>query len=153
MDDGSQIRLSAEGNAGNWGAGPGNLYVALSVQEHPFFKRRGDDIFYDLAINFAQAALGAEVDVPTVDSPVRLKIPPGTQTGKLFRLGGKGVPHLKGGGRGDHLVLVHVITPQSLDERQRELFEELAKNLGEASMPKEDKGFFRRIRDVFDGTA
>jgi len=153
VDDGSQIRISAEGNAGSWGAGPGNLYVVLSVREHPVFKRRGDDIFYDLAINFAQAALGAEVDVPTVDSPVSLKIPPGTQTGKLFRLGGKGVPHVKGGGRGDHLVLVHVISPQSLDERQRELFEELAKTLAEASMPKEDKGFFRRIRDVFDGTA
>ncbi len=153
VDDGSQIRLSAEGNAGSRGGGPGNLYVVLSVEEHSFFKRRGNDILYDLALNFAQATLGAEVEVPTVDSPVSLKIPPGTQTGKLLCLRGKGVPHLKGGGRGDQLVMVHVITPQSLDTRQRELFEELAKTMGEASMPKEDKGFFRRIIDVFEGTA
>ncbi len=153
VDDGSQIRLSAEGNAGSWGGGPGNLYLALSVEEHHRFKRRGDAIFYDLAINFAQAALGDEVEVPTVDSPVRVKIPPGTQTGKLIRLKGKGVPHLRGGGRGDQLVMVHVATPQSLDERQRKLFEELAKTLGEASLPKEEKGFFRRVKDVFDGMA
>ena len=151
VDDGSQIRLSAEGNAGSWGGGPGNLYLALSVEEHPLFKRRGDDILYDLAINFAQAALGDEVEVPSVDSPVRIKIPPGTQTGNLIQLKGKGVPHLKGGGRGDQLVMVHVVTPQSLDERQRKLFEELAKTLGEASLPKGEKGFFRRVKDVFDG--
>lgn len=151
VDDGHQIRLTAEGNAGIRGGGPGNLYLALSVKEHPLFKRRGDAILYDLAINFAQAVLGDEVEVPTVDSPVSLKIPPGTQTGKFFRLKEKGVPHLKGGGRGDQLVMVHVITPQSLDERQRKLFEELAETLGEASLPKEEKGFFRRIKDVFDG--
>lgn len=85
-----------------------------------------------------------------MDSPVSLKIPPGTQTGKLFRLKEKGVSHLKGDGRGDQLVMVHVVTPQSLDERQRKVFEELAKTLGEASLPKEDRGFFRRIKDVFE---
>ncbi len=149
VDDGSQIRLSGEGNAGSWGAGAGNLYIALSVEEHPFFQRRGDDIIYDLPINFAQAALGAEVEVPTVDSPVTLKIPPGTQMGKLFRLKEKGVPHLRGGGRGDQVVIAHVITPTSLDERQRRLFQELAESLGEASMPEGEKGFLHRIRDAF----
>ena len=150
VDDGSQIRLSGEGNAGSWGGGPGDLYVSLSVREHPFLKRRGDDILYDLPINFAQAALGDDVEVPTVESPVTLKIPQGTQTGRIFRLREKGVPHLRGGGRGDQLVMVHVVTPQSLDEEQRRLVKELAKTLGKATMPREEKGFFQRIKDVFD---
>lgn len=151
VDDGSQIRLSGEGHAGTRGGGPGNLYVTLSVREHQFFKRRGDDILYDLPINFAQAALGAEVDVPTVDSPICLKIPPGTQTGKLFRLKEHGVPHIRGGGRGDQLVMVHVVTPDALDEKQRRLFEELATTLAPASMPKDEKGFFHRLKDLFEG--
>jgi molecular chaperone DnaJ len=150
VDDGSQIRLSGEGNAGSWGGDSGNLYIAISVQEHPFFERRGDDILYDLPINFAQAALGDDVEVPTVDSPLTLKIPPGTQTGKLFRLKEKGVPRLRGGGRGDQLVMVHVVTPEALNEEQRRLFQELAKTLGKVSMPKEEKGFFQRFRDLFE---
>lgn len=150
VDDGSQIRLSREGNAGSRGGDSGNLYIAISVGEHPFFKRRGDDILYDLPVNFAQAALGDDVEVPTVDSPVTLKVPPGTQAGRLFRLKEKGVPHLRGGGRGDEMVMVHVVTPGALNEEQRRLFQELAKTLGEASMPKEEKGFFQRLRDVFE---
>lgn len=150
VDDGSRIRLSEEGNAGSWGGPPGNLYIVLSVQEHPFFRRRGDNILYDLPINFAQAALGDEVEVPTMDSGVSLKIPPGTQTGKLFRLKEKGVPHLRGGGRGDQLVIVHVVTPESLSEEQRKLFQQLAKTLGPATIPKEQKGLFQKLRDVFD---
>jgi molecular chaperone DnaJ len=150
VDDGSKIRLSGEGHAGTRGGGSGNLYVTLSVQEHQFFKRRGDDIFYDLPINFAQAALGDEVEVPTVDSPVRLKIPPGTQTDKLFQLKEKGVPHLRGGGRGDQLVLVHVVTPEAMNQEQRRLFEELAKTMAPASMPKDEKGFFHRLKDMFE---
>jgi len=149
VDDGFQIRISGEGNAGTRGGGSGDLYIVLSVKEHPFFKRHDDDILYDLAINFAQAALGDEVEVPTVDSPFSLKIPPGTQMGKFFRLKGKGVPHLRGGGRGDQIVMVHVVTPHSLDEHQQALFEELAKTLGATSMPKEQKGFFQRIKDAF----
>jgi len=150
VDDGSQIRLSGEGNAGSRGGSPGNLYVALSVREHPLFKRRGDNILYDLPINFAQAALGDEVEVPTVDSPVILKIPPGTQSGKIFRLKEKGVPRLRGGGRGDQLVMIHVVTPESLNEEQRRLFKQLAKTLGQATMPKEQKGLFHKLKDVFD---
>ena len=150
VDDGSQIRLSGEGNAGTRGGSAGNLYVTLSVQEHQFLKRRGDDILYDLPINFAQAALGDEVEVPTVDGPVPLKIPPRTQTGKLFQLKEKGVPHLRGGGRGDQLVMVHVVTPEALNEEQRRIFEELAKTLSPAVMPKEEKGFFHRFKDLFE---
>ncbi len=150
VDDGSQIRLSGEGNAGTRGGSTGNLYVTLSVEEHQFFKRRGDDILYDLPINFAQAALGAEVEVPTVDGPSPLKIPPRTQTGRLFRLKEKGVPHLRGGGRGDQLVMVHVVTPEAINEEQRRIFEELAKTLGPTVMPKEEKGLFHRLRDLFE---
>jgi len=150
VDDGSQIRLSGEGGAGSWGGSPGSLYVALSVREHPLFKRRGDNILYDLPINFAQAALGDEVQVPTVDSPVTLKIPPGTQTGKLFRLKERGVPRLRGGGRGDQIVMVHVITPESLNEEQRRLFKDLAKTLGPATIPKEQKGFSHKLKDALD---
>ena len=153
VDGGSQIRLSGEGSAGTRGGGSGDLYIVLSVKEHPFFKRRGDDILYDLAINFAQAALGDDVDVPTIGSPFSLKIPPGTQTGKIFRLRGKGVSHLRGGGLGDQIVMVHVVTPHSLNEQQRSLFEELAKTLGTASVPKGQKGFFQRIKDAFEGTS
>ena len=153
VDDGSQIRISGEGNAGIRGAGAGNLYVVLSVKEHPLFKRHGDDILYDLALNFAQAALGSEVEVPTLNGPASVKIPPGTQTGKLFRLRGKGAPHLGSGGSGDELVMVHVVTPQSLDERQRKLLEELAQTLGTATVPKDQKGFFHKVRDVLEGMA
>ncbi len=150
VDNGSQIHLSGEGNAGTRGGNAGSLYVSLSVEEHQFFKRRGDDILYDLPINFAQAALGAEIEVPTVDSPTPLKIPPRTQTGKLFRIREKGVPHLRGGGCGDQLVMVHVITPETLNEEQHRLFEKLAKTMGPAVMPKEEKGFFHRLKDLFE---
>lgn len=150
VDDGSQIRISGEGNAGARGGGTGNLYIILSVKEHQLFKRRGNEILYDLPINFAQAALGADIEVPTVDGPSPLKIPPKTQTGKLFRLHGKGVPHLRGGGRGDQLVMAHVVTPGALNEKQRRLFEELAETMGPAVMPKEEKGFFHRLKDLFE---
>ena len=151
VDDGSQIRLSGEGNASSRGGLPGNLYVTLSVRRHKFFKRDGDDILYDLPINFAQAALGDRVEVPTVDGGITLEIPRATQTGKVFRLKGKGVPHLRESGCGDQLVRVQVITPQSLNENQTRLFQELAKTLGKAVRPREKRGFFDKISDIFSG--
>jgi len=150
VDDGSQIRISGEGNAGTRGGGPGNVYVSLEVEGHRLFQRRGDDILYDLPLNFAQAALGAEVEIPTVDSPVSVKIPPGTQTGKVIRLRDKGVPHLRGGGRGSQLVMVHVVTPESLTKEQRRLLAELGKSLGGAKLPKETTGLFDKLRDILD---
>ncbi len=150
VDDGSRIRISGEGNIGTKGGGSGDLYVILSVQQHDLFKRRGDSILYELPVNFVQAALGASIDVPTVDGTVKLKIAPGTQTGKVFQLKGKGVPHLRGGGRGDQLVMVHVVTPDDLSAEQRRLFQELEKTLGPASMPKGDRGFFHRFKDLFE---
>jgi molecular chaperone DnaJ len=151
VDDGITIRLSGEGNSGSRGGTPGNLYVILSVQEHELFEREGDDILYALALNFAQAALGDEIQVPTVDGHFSLKIPAGTQSGSLFRIKGKGAPHFRGHGRGDQIVRVHVVTPQSLDKDQKKLFQELAKTLGPASLPRdeEERGFFERFKDVF----
>ncbi|HEX77470.1 MAG TPA: molecular chaperone DnaJ [Dehalococcoidia bacterium] len=151
VDNDSQIRLNGEGHAGGRGGSPGNLYIGLSVQPHQFLRRQGDDVFYELPLNFAQAALGDEVEVPTLDGTYKLKIPPGTQSGKLFRLKDRGIPHLHRGGRGDQIVRVVVVTPQSLDERQRRLFRELAESLGQASLPPEEKGFFGKIKDAFGG--
>lgn len=150
VEDGTQIRLSGEGNTGARGGSRGNLYVALSVKGHELFKRHGDDIIFNLPLNFTQAALGSEVDVPTLNDNAKIKIPAGTQTGSLFRLKGKGVPNLNGGGRGDQLVIVHVITPESLDERQRQLLDELGKTLGPASMPEANRGIFQRLRNLFE---
>lgn len=151
VDEGYELRLTGEGEVGLYGGAPGNLYVVLSVRPHPLFERDGDNIIFELPINFAQAALGAEIEVPTLDGTAVLRIPPGTQHGKVFRLKGKGVPHFDGKGRGDQLIKVKVITPTSLDEKQRRLFEELAKTLPHPKLPreKEDTGVMGKIRDIF----
>ena len=135
VDDGQRLRLDGEGSAGLYGGPPGDLYVTFSVKPHNFFQRDDSDILYELSINFAQAALGDEIRVPSLDGRVNLKIPPGTQSGKIFRLKGKGIPHIDGKGRGDLLVKVDIITPQRLDKNQRRLFEELAKILPRTEPP------------------
>ncbi len=124
------MRLSGEGEGGSRGGPPGNLYVILSVEQHKLFTRDGDDIIYELPINFAQAALGTEVEVPTLEGKIKLKLPAGSQTGQVIRLKKKGIFHLHGSGRGDQLVTLLVVTPDSLTKTQRQLFEELAKTLG-----------------------
>ncbi|MBI3040792.1 MAG: molecular chaperone DnaJ, partial [Chloroflexi bacterium] len=129
VEDGSRIRLSGEGDQGVKGSPSGNLYLSLSVKRHQFFSRDGDDIHYELPISFTQAALGAEVEVPTLESSDKLKIPAASQTGKVFRLKNKGISHLHGHGRGDQLVRLLVITPDALTREQRRLLEELAKTL------------------------
>jgi molecular chaperone DnaJ len=135
VDDGNQLRLNGEGDAGVRGGSPGNLYVTLSVEEHEFFSRDGDDIHYELPINFAQAALGTEVEVPTLEGKSKLKIPAGSQTGTVFQLKGKGFPHLRRGGCGDQLITLFVVTPQSLTKEQRQLLHELANSLSLDNMP------------------
>jgi molecular chaperone DnaJ len=130
IDDGNGIRITGEGNAGIRGGLPGNLYIVVSVRKHSFFTREGDDIIYELPVNFAQAALGTEVAIPTLHGDNKLKIPPGSQNGRVFRLKGSGIPHLRGRGNGDQLVVLKVVTPESLTREQRRLFEELAKSLG-----------------------
>jgi len=148
VDDGTRIRLAGEGEPGEYGGPPGNLYVVLNVKPHPYFRRQNNDIILELGINVAQAALGDEVEVPTLDGPVKLSIPPGTQTGQVFRLRGKGVPYLRRNGRGDQLVIINVQIPTRLTERQRELFLELSKTLGREVIPQREKGFFDKLRDV-----
>jgi molecular chaperone DnaJ len=132
VDDGNSIRLSGEGEAGWRGGSPGDLYVVLSVGRHRFFHREGDNVIFELPINFAQAALGDEVEVPTLYGASKLKIPAGSQAGEIFRLKDRGVPHLHGGRRGDQLVKLFVVTPESLTKEQRRLFEELARSFGSA---------------------
>ncbi|MEA3459567.1 MAG: molecular chaperone DnaJ [Chloroflexota bacterium] len=149
VEDGMQVRLAGQGELGKNGGPPGDLYVALSVEKHPYFRRRNNDIVLELAINVAQAALGDEVMVPTLDGDEKLAIPAGTQTGKVFRLKGKGVPYLRRNGRGDQLVIVQVMTPTDLDEEQRRLFKELAKTLGKEVIPQKEKSFFERMKDIF----
>ncbi len=129
VDNGSQLRLTGEGDAGLRGGPSGDLYLNISVRPHEIFERQGDNIYYDLPINFAQAALGDEVEVPTLDGKTRVKIPSGTQNGKEFHLRDKGIGHLRGGGRGDEIVRLKVITPEKLTKEQKKLFEELAKSL------------------------
>jgi len=129
VEDGTQLRLGGEGEAGVRGGSPGDLYVSVSVSEHELFTRDGDDILYELPINFAQAALGAEVEVPTLHGETELKIPPGSQTGKVFRLKNQGIPHLRRSGHGDQLVSLFVATPDSLTKEQRQLLEELSETL------------------------
>lgn len=135
VDDGQRLRLGGEGSAGLYGGPPGDLYITFSVKPHTLFHRDGGDILYELSINFAQAALGDEIRVPSLDGKVDLRIPPGTQNGKNFRFKGKGIPYVDGKGRGDLLVKVVTITPQNLDKNQRRLFEELAKVLPQTEPP------------------
>lgn len=150
VDSGTQIRLPGEGEPGEYGGPRGNLYLLLRVRPHPFFKRREDDILLNLDINVAQAVLGAEIEVPTLDGPTKLVIPPGTQPGKIFTLKGKGVPHLKRNGRGDQLVIVNVEIPTQLTREQRQLFEKLAETMGSAPKPRE-KGILDWLNEVFGG--
>ena len=122
----------------------------LDVKPHKFFKRRENDILLNLDINVAQAVLGAEIDVPTIDGDEKLKIPAGTQPGKIFHLRNKGVPHVRRSGRGDQLVLVNVAVPTKLTKEQRELFEKLAESLGTTVKPQE-KGFIEWLNEALGG--
>ena len=150
VDSGTQIRLAGEGQPGANGGPHGNLYIVIDVKPHEYFKRRDNDIILNLTINIAQAALGAEVQIPTVDGPATLKIPPGTQPGKVLRLRGKGVPHLRSNGRGDQLVALNVEVPSRLTSEQRELFEQLAKSLGSEVRPAE-RSFLDWLKDALGG--
>ncbi len=129
VETGTRLRLAGEGDAGQKGGGPGDLYVFVGVRPHAVFQRRGNDVFVEVTLDFAQAALGTEIEVPTLDGPVKMRIPEGTQTASQFRLRGKGIPSLRGFGRGDQHVQVRVVTPARLTARQRQLLEELAETL------------------------
>jgi molecular chaperone DnaJ len=150
VDNGTQIRLSGEGQPGVYGGPNGNLYVEIQVRAHKFFRRKGNDILLDLNINIAQAAIGADIEVPTVDGPTRLNIPPGTQPGRIFHIKGKGVPFLRSSGRGDQMVVVNVEIPSRLTSDQRKLFEQLALTLGSEVRPQE-RSFLDKLKEVLGG--
>jgi molecular chaperone DnaJ len=150
VDTGTQIRLAGEGEPGVNGGPQGNLYLVVTVQPHKFFKRRENDILLNLDINVAQAVLGAQIEVPTVDGDNKLNIPAGTQPGKVFTIKGKGVPYLRRNGRGDQRVIVNVEIPTKLTKEQRALFEQLAATLGTTVNPKE-KGFLDWLNEALGG--
>jgi molecular chaperone DnaJ len=150
VDTGNQIRLAGEGQPGQNGGPSGNLYLLIEVKPHRFFRRRENDIVLDLDINIAQAALGADVKIPTVDGEETLKIPPGIQPGKVLRVRNKGVPYLRGNGRGDQLVVVNIAIPKNLTSEQRSLFEQLAKTLGSEVKPQE-RSFFDWLKETLGG--
>ncbi|HIE08383.1 MAG TPA: molecular chaperone DnaJ [Armatimonadetes bacterium] len=130
VEDGVQIRVPGEGHAGTYGGPPGDLYVTVRIKPHPIFERRGRDIFYTLEISFPQAALGDEVEIPTLDGKRRLRIRPGTQSGETIRLKGLGLPGLEDRRRGDMFVRIKVAVPKDLTPEQRRLIYELAKTMG-----------------------
>lgn len=149
VDRGTQIRLAGEGEMGERGGPPGNLYVVLNVEPHPIFQRRDDDILVELQVNVAQAALGADVKVPTLEGEEEISIPAGTQSGTILRLRNKGVPHLRRNGRGDELVLVRVAVPTKLSREQRGLFEQLAQTLErETVAQQQERSFFDMVRQA-----
>lgn len=146
VDSGTRIRLPGEGEIGQLGGPPGNLYVVVTVESHPLFVRDQFDLHLELPINIAQAALGATIKIPTLDGKEELlEIPPGTQTGRTFTRRGLGVPRLQRSGRGDLHVNVRVVTPTNLTAEQKELLRALAKTLGDTSVEQNQKGFFDRI--------
>ncbi|HEY3344322.1 MAG TPA: molecular chaperone DnaJ [Anaerolineaceae bacterium] len=150
VDNGTQIRLAGEGQPGANGGPTGNFYVEVQVKAHKYFRRKNDDILLDLSINVAQASLGAEIEVPTVDGLSKLSIPAGTQPGKTFIVKGKGVPHLRSSGRGDQMVTIGVEVPTRLTTDQRKLFEQLAQTLGSEVRPQE-RSFFDKLKEVLGG--
>lgn len=150
VDSGNQIRLAGEGQPGTNGGPHGNLYLMVDVKAHQYFHRKGNDILLDLRINVAQAALGAEVQIPTVDGLEALRIPAGSQPGKVLRVRNKGIPYLRGSGRGDQLVVLNVEVPSRLTAEQRRLFEQLAESLGSDVRPQE-RGFFDWLKDTLGG--
>ena len=147
VDAGSRLKLRGEGEPGMNGGPAGDLYVLLHVREHPLFVREGRDVVCEVPISITQAALGTEMEVPTLEGTARVKIPAGTQSAQVFRLKGQGIPDLNGYGRGDELVRVVVETPKKISARQRELLEEFARLAGEEVHPL-SKSFLDKVKSV-----
>lgn len=149
VDTGTRLRVSGEGEIGTNGAPPGDLYVVISVQDHAHFSRDGDNILYEAPVSFVKAALGGKVDIPTIKGDTPLKIPPGTQDGKIFRLKGLGFPNVRGYGLGDQLVKIRVTIPKKLTVQQREILESYAKASGE-EVETESGTIFEKVKGIFD---
>ena len=156
ISSGQRLRLYGEGEAGTLGGPAGDLYVVIQVQEHEFFRREGDDLYCEVAVNFSTLALGGEITVPTVDGEESLRIPDGTDAGTVFRVRGKGVPNVSGRGRGDLNVLVQAKTPKKLTKEQKTALQHLAKvlppdkvEIRKPGQDSDDRGVFGRVKDLF----
>lgn len=147
IDDGQTISMRGEGDPGIKGGPKGDLFVTVGVKPHAIFKRQGNDVVCEMPITFVQAALGAELEVPTLDGKVSYNMPEGTQTGSIFRLRGKGIPHLRGSGRGDQYVKVEIDVPKKLNENQKEVLREFAEISGDEACEKR-KNFFDKMKDA-----
>jgi molecular chaperone DnaJ len=149
VDNGSQLRITGEGEAGSAGGPPGDLYVVVGVKEHAFFKRDGANLFCEVPVNIAQAALGTQVDVTGLDgTAVKIVVPAGSQTGESIRVRQQGVPHLGGKGRGDLHAFVRVVVPEKLTSEQRKLLEQLAKSLPSPQTKEKDRSVLDRMKDI-----
>lgn len=148
VDTGSKLRSSGNGEAGVMGGSPGDLYIVIHIKEHEVFERQGDDLFCEMPIKFTLATLGGTIQVPTMEGKATLKIPAGTQSGTTFRLKGRGMPQLRGGGQGDQLIRVHVEVPTSLSAEQRRKLEDFAQSCGDADEPV-SKSFFEKAKKFF----
>lgn len=150
IDDGQQLRVQGQGEAGTRGGPHGDLYVLIRVKEHAAFRREGDDLFHILRVTPAQAALGDETSVPTIEGDsAKVKVPAGSQHGQIVRLRGKGVPKLGGSGRGDELVYLEVVVPRTLSKEEKKLYQRLRELGGETAQQDGDGGVFDRIKEVF----
>jgi len=150
IETGSRLKISGEGEAGEHGASAGALYIVLHVTEHEIFQRHGDDIICEVPISFVTATLGGAIDIPTLGAKISLTIPAGTQSGKTFRIRGKGMPNIDGLGRGDQYIKVFVETPVGLTEEQKQLLRKFAELSGEKSYPM-SSSFFAKAKEFFTG--
>ena len=148
VDNGSRLRVSGEGEAGAKGGPNGDLYVYLYVKPHKFFERDGTTVLCEVPINIVQATLGADIKVPTLDGQVTMKVPEGTQPGKILRLKGKGIPSLRGGGRGDQLVRIKVVVPTKLSDKQKDALRKFA-DISKDNINPEEKSFMDKVKDFF----
>ena len=150
IDDGQRLRIQNGGQAGERGGQPGDLYVYVNIKPHKIFTREDTNVFCEIPISFVQAALGATIEAPTIDGKVDLMIPEGTQSGAVMRIRGKGIPHLRGEGRGDEFVKIKVLTPKNLTARQKKLLREFADGGDDSKNNPEKKSFFDKLKDLFE---
>ena len=148
MDTGIRVRVPGEGEPGDPGAGRGDLFVVIHVRDHAAFQRDGNNLVCQVPITVSQAALGAEIDVPTLDGAIKYELPRGVQSGEVLRVSGKGMPSIRGGRRGDLLVQVVVETPRNLTKRQEELLRELAE-IEKKHVSATRKGFLEKLKEFF----
>ena len=149
VDNGNRIRVQGGGNAGERGGQPGDLFVYINIRPHQIFKREGSNVYCEIPVSFVQAALGATIEAPTIDGKVDLKIPAGIQSGTVQKIKGKGIPFLRGEGRGDEFVSIKVLTPQNLTDRQKKLLQEFESGVDDNTVHPEKKNFIDKLKDFF----